>query len=231
MHLLLLGMIMGFTVSLPPGPVAFEILKRGLGRGFLVAFPLGIGAALADLTYASLVYFGMVRLINNNPIIKVMIFLVGGLLLIFLAVMGIIRLKKGTFHVGVDVSDDVVEEDKHRNPDKTVIEHLLHFLKRTFLGYTMTIFNPAGFLFFLTLFPPVFANILQSNSREMAYLFVVGFPLGVIFLFSLEAAFASMFRRFLKELIFKRIAFILNAAMGVIGLYFLFRYVEIAILS
>jgi threonine/homoserine/homoserine lactone efflux protein len=217
-------MVVGFTVSLPPGPVAFEIIKRGLGRGFIPAFPLGIGAALADLTYSTLVFCGMIKLINSNPLIKSLIYLIGGILLLLLGVYSSGQILRGNIHIGVKVTEDDISDDKLRVKDKTIFDYIWHFIKRLFLGYTMTIFNPAGFLFFLTLFPPIFAKVVNSGSAPSAYLFVLGFPLGVIFLFTLEALFASMFKKFLNESTFKRVAIVLNFGLIVTGGYFLFSF-------
>jgi len=228
MDLLFLGIAVGFTISLPPGPVAFEVIKRGLSRGFVPAFPLGIGAAFADLFYASLVYFGAMKLLDQNPHFRTGIYLVGALLLIGVAIRGFWHIRKGLHPMPISRVDTttttLLPRDASRK--KKISYHIFHFVKRIILGFTMALFNPSGFLFFITLFPPIFAKILNSDNRSYAYLFVIGFALGVIILFTLEAMFASIFKKLLSEEIFRKIGIILNIVLLICAAYFLIMFVD-----
>lgn len=47
------GVVAGYGIAIPIGPIAIVILELGLRRGFWVAFSAGAGAASADLIYAS----------------------------------------------------------------------------------------------------------------------------------------------------------------------------------
>ena len=228
MDLLFLGIAVGFTISLPPGPVAFEVIKRGLSRGFLPAFPLGIGAALADLFYASLVYFGAMKLLDENPNFRSGIYLVGALLLIGVAIRGFWHIKKGV-HMpvsSVDTTTTTMLLPKGASKKRKIGYHIFHFVKRVILGFTMALFNPTGFLFFITLFPPIFAKILNSENRSYAYLFVIGFALGVIILFTLEAMFTSLFKKLLGEKVFRKIGIILNIVLLVCAAYFIVMFID-----
>jgi threonine/homoserine/homoserine lactone efflux protein len=51
---LLSGMIAGYGIAIPVGPIAILIIEIGLRRGFRVAFSAGAGAASADLIYATI---------------------------------------------------------------------------------------------------------------------------------------------------------------------------------
>lgn len=228
MDLLFLGIAVGFTISLPPGPVAFEVIKRGLSRGFLPAFPLGIGAALADLFYASLVYFGAMKLLDKNPNFRNGIYLVGALLLIGVAIRGFWHIKKGGVQLPVSSVDTTTTTLLPRDASKQrkIGYHIFHFVKRVILGFTMAVFNPTGFLFFITLFPPIFAKILNSENRSYAYLFVIGFALGVIILFTLEAMFTSLFKKLLSEKVFRKIGIVLNIVLLVCAAYFIVIFID-----
>jgi threonine/homoserine/homoserine lactone efflux protein len=227
MDLLFLGIAVGFTISLPPGPVAFEVIKRGLSRGFLPAFPLGIGAALADLFYASLVYFGAMKLLDKNPNFRTGIYLIGALLLIGVAIRGFWHIKKG-LQMPVSSVDTTTTTllPRDASKKKKFGYHIFHFVKRVILGFTMAVFNPTGFLFFITLFPPIFAKILNSENRNYAYLFVIGFALGVVILFTLEAMFTSQFKKLLSEKVFRKIAIILNIVLLVCAAYFIVIFID-----
>lgn len=228
MDLIFLGIAVGFTVSLPPGPVAFEVIKRGLSRGFLPAFPLGIGAAFADLFYASLVYFGAMKLLDQNPNFRTGIYLVGALLLIGVAIRGFWHVRKGVQPIKIPSLDTTTTTMMPRDASrqKRIGYHIFHFVKRIILGFTMALFNPSGFLFFITLFPPIFAKILNSDNRAYAYLFVIGFALGVVILFTLEAMFTSIFKKLLSEAVFRKIGIILNIVLLVCAAYFLVMFVQ-----
>jgi len=48
------GIIAGYGIAIPVGPIAILILELGLRRGFRVSFSAGAGAASADLIYATI---------------------------------------------------------------------------------------------------------------------------------------------------------------------------------
>jgi len=54
LDLFIQGLIAGYGIAVPVGPIAILIMELGIRRGFSVAFCGGAGAASADLVYASL---------------------------------------------------------------------------------------------------------------------------------------------------------------------------------
>ncbi len=48
------GLIAGYGIAIPVGPIAILIIELGIRRGFSVAFCAGAGAASADLIYSTL---------------------------------------------------------------------------------------------------------------------------------------------------------------------------------
>ena len=48
------GLIAGYGIAIPIGPIAIVIIELGIRQGFSVAFCAGAGAATADLVYASI---------------------------------------------------------------------------------------------------------------------------------------------------------------------------------
>ena len=48
------GLIAGYGIAIPVGPIAILIIELGIRRGFSVAFCAGAGAASADLVYATI---------------------------------------------------------------------------------------------------------------------------------------------------------------------------------
>ena len=56
--LLLKGYLLGWSVGWPPGPINAEMIRRGLERGFLPAWTVGLGACSGDFLWAAAVSLG-----------------------------------------------------------------------------------------------------------------------------------------------------------------------------
>jgi threonine/homoserine/homoserine lactone efflux protein len=52
------GIVLGWSVAWPPGPINAEMIRRGLTRGFLPAFAVGLGACSGDFIWALFVAMG-----------------------------------------------------------------------------------------------------------------------------------------------------------------------------
>jgi threonine/homoserine/homoserine lactone efflux protein len=83
------GLILGWSVSWPPGPVNAEMIRRGLlpppeGGGFWPAWVVGIGACVGDFTWALGVSLGAGAVLNSLSIRRVLA-VVSLVLLLFLA--------------------------------------------------------------------------------------------------------------------------------------------------
>jgi threonine/homoserine/homoserine lactone efflux protein len=52
------GLLLGWSVAWPPGPVNAEMIRRGLTRGFASAFSVGLGASTGDFLWATAVALG-----------------------------------------------------------------------------------------------------------------------------------------------------------------------------
>ena len=91
---LLKGLIIGFSIAAPVGPIGILCIQLTLARGRLSGFIAGIGAATADAVYGSIAGFGLTFI--SNFLLKQQFFLnMGGA--IFLFYLGIkIFLKKPT---------------------------------------------------------------------------------------------------------------------------------------
>ena len=61
---LLKGAVAGYGIAISVGPIAVLILELGLRRGFRVAFSAGVGAASADLIYATVAAFAGTLLVS-----------------------------------------------------------------------------------------------------------------------------------------------------------------------
>ena len=82
------GLILGWSVSWPPGPVNAEMIRRGLlpsrkGGGFWPAWVVGIGACVGDFIWALGVSLGAGAVLNA-PFIRQLLAVVSLILLLFL---------------------------------------------------------------------------------------------------------------------------------------------------
>jgi threonine/homoserine/homoserine lactone efflux protein len=86
--LFLRGMVIGFALAAPVGPVGVLCIKRALVNGRLAAFCAGLGAALADTIFGAVAGLGLTVvsafLLSHQFIIR----LVGGSFLIFVGLRG-----------------------------------------------------------------------------------------------------------------------------------------------
>lgn len=78
------GWLLGWSVAWPPGPINAEMMRRGLERGFVAAFAVGLGASSGDFLWALAVALGAGAL-ADVPGVRSGMGIVSLLLLVFLA--------------------------------------------------------------------------------------------------------------------------------------------------
>lgn len=64
MNLLLKGLIIGFSIAAPVGPVGVLCMRRTLADGRVAGFTSGLGAATADAFYGCVAAFGLTFIAN-----------------------------------------------------------------------------------------------------------------------------------------------------------------------
>ena len=82
--LLLKGYLLGWSVGWPPGPINAEMIRRGLERGFLPAWAVGLGACSGDFLWATAVSLGAGALLTL-PGVRPVLGVISVVLLLFLA--------------------------------------------------------------------------------------------------------------------------------------------------
>src|SRR5437762_5434539 len=60
----LAGVVCGFVVSVPVGPVNLTVINKALQKGFLRAFLVGLGAASAETIYATVLLAGHTTILD-----------------------------------------------------------------------------------------------------------------------------------------------------------------------
>ncbi|HEX5849512.1 MAG TPA: LysE family transporter [Rubrobacter sp.] len=82
--LLLRGVVLGFAVAAPVGPIGVLCIRRSLAEGRTAGFVVGLGAATADAVYGAVAGFGLTIVSTFLVDQRVWLRLVGGLFLCYL---------------------------------------------------------------------------------------------------------------------------------------------------
>jgi threonine/homoserine/homoserine lactone efflux protein len=83
---LLKGLIIGFSVAAPVGPIGILCMNRTLAKGRLHGFVSGLGAATADAVYGCIAAFGLTAITSFLLSQKWWLQIVGGVFLCYLGV-------------------------------------------------------------------------------------------------------------------------------------------------
>ena len=83
---LLRGLVIGFSIAAPIGPISILVVRRTLARGRAAGLVSGLGAATADAIYGSIAGFGLVYVSNFLVSQQSWMRLVGGIFLIYLGI-------------------------------------------------------------------------------------------------------------------------------------------------
>jgi len=88
---LIKGVIIGFSIAAPVGPISVLCIRNALVKGFAVGLLSGLGAATADAIYGCIAGFGLtfISVFLTNQ--QIWLRLVGGLFLCFLGVKTVLN--------------------------------------------------------------------------------------------------------------------------------------------
>lgn len=152
LRLFIKGIILGFSVAAPVGPIGILCIRRTLEYGRLSGFVSGLGAAFADMIYAIIAAFGITFISNALTAGQNWLQLTGGLFLLFLGWK--------TFFA---------------KPRTNLAEPVHKSLLNDFLSvFILTVTNPVTILAFLGVFAAL--GFTTSNGNHLA---AVALVLGV----------------------------------------------------
>lgn len=84
--MLLPGLLLGFSIAAPVGPIGVLCIRRTLADGRLTGFLTGLGAATADMLYGAVAAFGLTAAMNLLVGLQFWLRAVGGLFLLYLGI-------------------------------------------------------------------------------------------------------------------------------------------------
>ena len=149
------GLIIGFSIAAPVGPIGILCIRRTLASGRLTGLLSGLGAATADAFYGSIAAFGLTFLSSFLIQQQILLRLVGGAFLCYLGIRTVLSKP-----VNVSIPG---------NPASLFSAYASTFL--------LTLTNPLTILSFAAIFAG-FGLAAVRNSYPSAALMVLGVFLG-----------------------------------------------------
>ena len=104
MGLLIRGLILGFSIAAPVGPIGVLCIRRTLAHGRLSGFVSGLGAASADAIYGSIAAFGLTLITNFLVSKQDVLGLIGGIFLCYLGIQTFFDSPEPIKENGIDVN-------------------------------------------------------------------------------------------------------------------------------
>jgi threonine/homoserine/homoserine lactone efflux protein len=86
--LFLRGLLIGFSIAAPVGPIGVLVIRRTLAEGRLAGLVTGLGAATADALYGCVAGFGLTFVTSLLVGQQLWVRLIGGLFLCYLGIRG-----------------------------------------------------------------------------------------------------------------------------------------------
>ncbi len=81
----LIGLVFGFALASPPGPMNAIIAEESVVRGWLAGVRAGLGAFTADACFFVLAYLGVVAIVDESALLQGLMVATGGVLMLYFA--------------------------------------------------------------------------------------------------------------------------------------------------
>lgn len=189
------GMLLGFSIAAPVGPIGILCIRRTLQYGRFSGLFSGLGAALADTIYAIIAAFGLTFVSDFLLAGQYWLHLIGGAFLLYLGIK-----------TGLTKPTEKVQLPSHKS--------LLNDFVSTFL---LTITNPMTILAFLAIFAGFGLTSVQGNYADASAL-VAGVFIGSAIWWLILSEGVTLFRRKVSQKVMlwiNRIAGLIIAVFGI----------------
>ena len=198
------GLIIGISVSAPLGPVGVICIQKTLNKGVLAGFISGLGAAFADILFASIAGFGLSFISDFMADQQIYIRSIGGLFLLF---------------VGVKVFfTNTIKQVRKQRASKS------KYIGEFFSVFFLTLSNPITIIFFGAVFAGI-GLVGENSNPENTYIVILSILTGaLIWWFSLSVI-VNLFRhkiRLRSLWWINKIAGVLIVILGIISIVSLF---------
>jgi len=188
------GIVAGFIIAAPVGPVGILCIQRTLSKGFGMGLAPGFGGAVADTIFGAVAAFGLTFIADFLVQQENYMRLGGGVLLLVLGLHGC--LKRHTEMAAAPPSVQGAAGD-------------------SISAFLLTITNPMTILTFSPVFLAVGA-VVEANDRAAAWTLILGVFAGSCLWWLILCALAEVFRRKINS---ARIVIIHRVSAGFILLF------------
>lgn len=164
------GIIVGFAMAIPVGPIGILCIRKTLTEGRIKGLVIGLGAATADLLYACIAAFGLTAISDTLNSQRIWIRLIGGALLLFLGIR--------------------IFRAQPKNPKFNINSGgMLRSYLTTFL---LTLTNPLTIFAFIAIFAAL--DLAEGLSYLYASILVLGVFIGSTLWFVILSSGVTLFR-------------------------------------
>jgi threonine/homoserine/homoserine lactone efflux protein len=203
------GLISGFVVSIPVGPINITIINEGARRGFRWACMIGLGAMVMDLIYCSVAFAGFSGLFSSQ-FMKATMELLSFLFLLYL----------GTKYL-------LTPSLPATTPTVEAVEHTLHPHAAFWIGFVRVLGNPAVLLFWITVSATFISHDWIDETLASKTMCVAGTFVGGLLWFLLLSFLVAKGHGKFSTRTLVRMAHISGAVLLAAGLVIGFRLVSL----
>jgi len=191
------GLLVGFLVALPVGTVAIICINRTLQYGKISGYFSGLGAATADLIYGLIAIYSLtaisVQALVNQPVLR----LAGGLCIIFIGAKMMI--------------------EKKSSSETVIVTHETN-IKDFISTFLITLSNPITMIAFVAALSNINYLFQEINFFHSSIL-VLGIFSGSMLWWVILVNISLSFKKYLSNLLVRRINIISGLIILCIGLY------------
>jgi threonine/homoserine/homoserine lactone efflux protein len=189
---LLKGILVGFTLAIPVGPVAIFVIRKTLHYGRFAGLASSLGIATADFFYATIAAFGFAAASDYLVAHRQAIDLFGGIVLIL---------------VGIQLFMNSPQQPSKTSSTKTIIASYISSL-------LLTLSNPMTILMYIAIFS---AFYLTEGATQTITILVLGIFLGSLAWFTTLTEVTYSLRTKFSTVIIQFINKVSGVIMAVIG--------------
>jgi threonine/homoserine/homoserine lactone efflux protein len=173
------GLVCGFVVSIPVGPVNLSVVNQALHRGFSRAFLVGLGAACAETIYATALLAGHSSILDK-PLVRDALRLAAAVVIAIVAIRSLLLKPKP-----LEASEATAEK----------VDERWHHPRAFLLGFLLTLSNLMLVVLWATLSAVLFAREWVQPAAADRAACSTGVLLGCSLWFFLLAWFVSRAHR------------------------------------
>ncbi|NDI33890.1 LysE family translocator [Chengkuizengella sediminis] len=166
------GLIIGFTIAAPVGPIGILCIHRTLYQGRVYGFLTGLGAATADMMYGFIAGFGLTFISNFLMDQKIILQIAGGGFLVY---------------IGLKIFSSKPQDSASSSNKKGLLSSYL-------ITFFLTITNPITILSFIGIFAGLGVGSMENPNYFLSFLLVIGVFLGSACWWIILTGLAGIFR-------------------------------------